>query len=99
MSIHKETKFSASPANVYEALTNSALFAAATGRPAEIEATDGGSFSVFGGFIKGRQIELVPGQRIVQAWRGADWAPGVYSVVVFTLTREGKGTRRTSWRS
>jgi acetyl esterase/lipase len=27
----------------------------------------------------GRQVELVPNQRIVQAWRVADWKPGDYN--------------------
>jgi hypothetical protein len=45
-----------------------------------------------------RQIELVPGERVVQAWRFGDahpdvWDPGVYSIVRFTLTAEGDQTR------
>ena len=92
MAIHQEVSFTVAPERVYELLTNSSQFAAATERPAEI-GTDGGTFSIFGGYIEGRQIELVPGQRVVQAWRGSDWAPGIYSLVRFTLTPEGKGTR------
>jgi len=38
---------------------------------------------MFGGLIVGRTIELVPGQRIVQAWRPTHWDPGVYSIVHF----------------
>jgi activator of HSP90 ATPase len=41
----------------------------------------------------GRNIELVPGSRIVQAWRVAAWEPGLFSVVRFELRPEGKGTR------
>ena len=93
MSIHQEVTFPASPERVYEVLTNAAKFAAATGRPAKIGDDEGATFSIFGGYIEGRQIELMPGERIVQAWRGSDWGPGVYSVVRFTLTREGRGTR------
>jgi uncharacterized protein YndB with AHSA1/START domain len=94
MPIHQEVTFSASPDRVYQLLTDSEKFAAATGRPATIGA-EGATFSIFGGYIEGRQIELVPGQRIVQAWRGMDWAPGAYSVVRFTLTREGESSRLT----
>jgi len=43
--------------------------------------------------LHGRQIELVPGERVVQAWRVAGWDPGVYSVVRFTLRAEGGKTR------
>jgi activator of HSP90 ATPase len=56
------------------------------------------SFSLFGGRIEGRQIELVPRHRVGQAWRfGAEhpssWEPGVYSTVRFTLEPAGDGTR------
>ena len=36
----------------------------------------GGTFKTFGGLIEGRNVELIPGQRIVQAWRPASWDPG-----------------------
>src|ERR1700726_643548 len=93
MSIRQEVIFPVSPERVYELLTSSEEFARATGKPAKIEAVEGAAFSIFGGYIQGRQIELVPGQRIVQAWRGSDWDAGVYSFVRFTLTPEGKGAR------
>jgi activator of HSP90 ATPase len=93
MSIHQEATFPVSPERIYNLLTNGAEFASATGRPAEIGARAGESFSIFGGYISGTQIELVPGQRVVQSWRGMDWKPGVYSTVQFTLKPEGQGTR------
>jgi activator of HSP90 ATPase len=93
MSIRQEVTFPASPARIYELLTDSGKFAAATGRPARIEASEGAAFSIFGGYISGRQIELIPGQRVVQAWRGNDWDAGVYSFVRFTLTPAGSGTK------
>lgn len=92
MSIHHEVTFLVSPERVYELLTDSEKFAAATGKPAQIGAGEGASFSIFGDYIHGQQIELVPGKRVVQAWRGRNWDPGVYSVVRFTLTPEGRGT-------
>lgn len=93
MSIHHEATFPVSPERVYGLLIDARKFAAATGKPARIEAGEGATFSIFGDLIHGRHIELVPGQRIVQAWRGSDWEPGVYSIVRFTLTREAGGTR------
>jgi activator of HSP90 ATPase len=50
---------------------------------ATIEITDGGAFSMFGGLIVGRNVELIAGQRIVQAWRPTHWDPGIYSIVHF----------------
>src|SRR5688572_24774747 len=94
MSIHQEVVLPVPPARVYEALTTSAQFTEATGgRVAEIATTEGGTFSLFGGAIHGRNIELVPGARVVQAWRVKMWDAGQYSVVRFTLAPEGSGTK------
>jgi len=98
MSIHQVTHIAAQPQQVFELLTNGTLFCAATGQPAEITDREGDCFSLFGGRVEGRQIELVPGQRVVQAWRfGAEhpspWEPGVYSTVRFALEPTGDGTR------
>ena len=94
MTIHHEAVLAATPQQVYEVLTTGAAFAKATGdRPATIGAGEGATFELFGGPIHGRQIELVPGERVVQAWRVAGWDPGVYSVVRFTLRAEGGKTR------
>jgi uncharacterized protein YndB with AHSA1/START domain len=98
MVIHQEALISAAPQEVFELLTSGELFGAATGMPAEISDREGDSFTAFGGRVEGRQIELVPGQRIVQAWRfGAEhelpWEPGVYSTVRFMLEPAGDRTR------
>ena len=94
MSIHQEVTFKASPQRIYAALTDSRQFSSATGgAPAEISREDGGVFSCFGGMIHGRNIELVPDRRIVQAWRAKPWPEGVYSIVKFELRGEGGGTR------
>jgi activator of HSP90 ATPase len=47
---------------------------------------------MFGGMIVGRNIELVPGQRIVQAWRPTHWPSGIYSIVRFELKAQGSHT-------
>ena len=98
MLIHQESIIAAAPRAVYEVLTDGQKFATATGMPAQLSDRVGEAFSLFGGRVEGRQIELVPGQRIVQAWRfGAmhpsEWDAGVYSVVRFTLSRQQDGTR------
>jgi activator of HSP90 ATPase len=60
--------------------------------PAEIGPKAGDTFSLFGGHIVGRNIELTPSQRLVQAWRTTDWPVGVYSVVRFELRSQGAQT-------
>jgi uncharacterized protein YndB with AHSA1/START domain len=105
-SIHQEPVFKANRKRVYEALTDAGQFSkvvqlgAATrssmslgNKAIEINPGAGGAFTLFGGHIVGRQIELVPNQRIVQAWRVADWNPGVYSIAKFEFTEQGSGTK------
>ncbi len=87
--LHQEVSFKASPQRIYDILLDSKQFAAFTGMPAEIDPKVGGAFSTFGGLIEGRNIELISGQRIVQAWRPTHWGPGVYSVVKFELKPQG----------
>jgi activator of HSP90 ATPase len=93
MSIHQEVSFPSTPARIFTLLTDEAQLAAATGLPAKMGVGEGASFCLFDGRIEGRHIELVPGRRVVQAWRGADWQPGVYSIVRFTLEPDGTGTK------
>jgi activator of HSP90 ATPase len=92
--IEQEIMLNASPKRIYDALLDSRQFSEFTaGGPAEISQDAGGVFSCFGGMITGRNIELVPGQRIVQAWRAGNWPDGKYSIVKFELTAEGSGAK------
>jgi uncharacterized protein YndB with AHSA1/START domain len=104
--IHDEVVFKATRRRVYDALTNASQFhkvvllsaAAQTGmvvikKPAEISVDPGGPFAVFGGYVTGRQIELVPGELIVQAWRNGSWKPGVYSLARFELAEDPGGSK------
>ena len=94
--IHQEVVFAASPNRLYEALTDAEQFSKVTGgAPTEITREAGGSFSCFGGMIFGKNIELVPNKRIVQAWRVANWEEGVYSLAKFELEEQGSETRLT----
>jgi activator of HSP90 ATPase len=91
--IHQEVTFDASPARVYRALLDAKEHATFTGAPAEISADEGARFSVYGGKVSGRNVEIVPDALIVQAWRVSDWPAGVYTLARFELKGEGKATR------
>lgn len=91
-SLHMEVEFAADPQRIYEALLDSKQFAAFSGMPAEIDRNEGGAFSMFGGLIVGRNIELISNQRIVQAWRPSHWDAGVFSIVRFDLKPHDSGT-------
>jgi activator of HSP90 ATPase len=92
-SLHQEVDFEAPPERIYTALLSAKQFAAFTNASAEIDPVAGGAFKLFGAVIEGRNIELVPNRRIVQAWRPAYWPAGEYSVVRFELVARGAGTR------
>ena len=91
--IHEELEFKVSPHRVYEALLDSKQFTVFSGVPGEIDREAGGAFSLFDGQIMGRNVELVPDRRIVQAWRAASWHEGIYSIAKFELAAQGSGTR------
>lgn len=91
--IHQEVVIKANRKRVYEVLTDTAQFRKLSGgMDTKISREPGGAFSLFGGVITGRQIELVPGERIVQAWR-SEWAPGDYSIARFVLQNQGSDTK------
>jgi len=104
-SIHQEIHLNASRISVYTALTDTKAFDTMTklipemqGMPSTAAATQisrdpGGTFVLFGGRIVGRQIELVPGERIVQAWRPTNWEAGIFSIARFVLLEDGAGTK------
>lgn len=91
--VHQEVDFKVSPARIYEALLDAKQFAAFSKDTAEIQREPGGSFRLFGRRIEGRNIELVPSQRVVQVWRSAAWPAGNYTIVRFQLVARGSGTR------
>jgi len=103
--IHQEVVFKAAPKRIYDALTDASQFQKmeslgagmksmdVNSHPAVISREPGGAFSLFGDYVVGRQIELVPNQRIVQAWRTMSWAPGFYSIARFELDEQGSSTK------
>ncbi|HYM27187.1 MAG TPA: SRPBCC domain-containing protein, partial [Steroidobacteraceae bacterium] len=102
--IHQEVTFAASPRVVYDVLTGTARFDAVTrlsdavtllsapgAQATSIASQPGGAFVLFGGYITGRHVEMVPGERLVQAWRTGSWSAGHYSIVTFTLAAASAG--------
>jgi activator of HSP90 ATPase len=104
-SIHQEPVFTAERRRIFKALTDAKEFTklqqlsagmetmSLGSKPVEIRPQAGGGFTLFGGHIVGLHIELIPEQRIVQAWRVIDWDPGVYSVAKFELVAQGSSTK------
>jgi uncharacterized protein YndB with AHSA1/START domain len=106
--IHQEVDFSASPARLYRALTltedfdrvvqlssamNTDMKKMLGSAPTKIDPQPGGAFVLFGGYITGRMLDLVPDTRIVQAWRAGSWEPGAFSIATFAILPRGAGCR------
>jgi activator of HSP90 ATPase len=104
-SIHQEPVFTASRQRVYAALTDPRQFDQVIelsgvmktmthlkNKPSEISLQAGGAFALFGGYITGRQVLLVPDQLLVQAWRTGSWPSGVYSIARFELADHQSGS-------
>jgi activator of HSP90 ATPase len=89
----KKTK----PQKVYEALMDEKKHAKFTGAGAKINPEVGGEFSVYDDYATGKNIELKPGEKIVQSWRASDWPAEHYSTVTFLIEpyEDGEGVLMT----
>jgi activator of HSP90 ATPase len=104
--IRQEVTVEGIPQRVYQALTatkdfdmisrlsDASVLLDATGAiPTSISTEVGGPFTLFGGYVTGRHLEMLPNERLVQAWRAASWKPGEFSIVSFDLTAQGGKTK------
>ena len=91
--IRQSVTFKASPHQVYEALMESRKHARFSGGAAKISRKVGGDIMAYDGYITGRNLELVPDKKIVQAWHASEWEPGHMSRATFKLTPVAAGTR------
>jgi activator of HSP90 ATPase len=92
VAIRQTLEFESTAEQLYNVLTDGKQFAQFTGSGADIGTDDGAAFSCFDGQITGRNIELVPNERIVQAWRAGPWPQSVYSIVRFDIRQSGNTT-------
>jgi activator of HSP90 ATPase len=105
-SILQQVDFDATPPRVYEALTTAKQFEAITrlsdaatlldavnAKPTSISHETGGAFTLFGGYVVGRNLQMLPGQRLVQAWHAGSWNAWEFSIVDIGLTQLAGKTR------
>jgi len=91
--IEQTVFFKAAPEELYEALLDPRKHATFTGSPATTSAKLGASFNAWGGYITGKNLELVKGKKIVQEWKTIEWPVGYpVSRLEFTLTAKKGGT-------
>ena len=66
--------FNSTASEIYNAWLTSDGHSAITGSTAKVDGNIGGKFSAWDGYIFGTTLELMPNQRIVQAWRTTEFA-------------------------
>lgn len=80
---------------LWDALTNPAKVSAFTRSPAQVEARDGGRFSLLGGAMSGtfEKVDAAADPRVIlQNWRLDTWPDGYHSTVRIELSSEEAGT-------
>ena len=66
--------FPVTPLELYNAWLDSNKHTAMTGGEADVSTTIGDDFSAWDGYIWGKNIELLEGEKIVQTWRTTEFA-------------------------
>ena len=61
------------PKVLYELYMNAKKHSAATGALAKINSKEGSKYSAHGGYITGKNLQLVKDSLIVQSWRAQGW--------------------------
>jgi activator of HSP90 ATPase len=86
----------ASPIEVYDAYMEEKKHSEFTGSEATIDPKVNGKFTDWDGYIKGRNIELSPGRKIVQEWITSEWPEGYPpSRLELSFTKVKEGTEIT----
>jgi uncharacterized protein YndB with AHSA1/START domain len=90
------TTIPASPQEIYEAWLDSVVHSEMTGSEASMSEETGAQVSAWDGYITGRNLELVPGERIVQSWRTTQFTDEHEdSQIIVTLKAVEDGTLLT----
>jgi activator of HSP90 ATPase len=95
--IKQTVKFNAKPADCYELIMDAKKHGQFTGGKATMNKKPKGKFEVFDGYVRGYNIELTEGKKIVQGWYFAEegWPEDHFSICTFDFAKDGKGTKLT----
>jgi activator of HSP90 ATPase len=86
----------AAPGKVYDAWLSSEGHARMTGGSAKASAKVGAAFEAWDGYIRGKNLILEPGKRIVQSWRTTEFsAEEKDSQIEVTFETADEGTKVT----
>ena len=89
--------FEASPIEVYNLIMDEKKHAAFTGFDVKMSKKVNGKFDIYNGYILGYNIELVEGEKIIQAWHFAEdgWPDDHYSICTFKFKKLDNKTKLT----
>jgi activator of HSP90 ATPase len=92
--IVQSVTFNASPRELFALFTDSKKHSAATGAKSSVSARAGAKWSAFGGMLRGKNLAVVPGRMIVQAWRASHWpASDPDSILILNFSKAPGGGR------
>jgi activator of HSP90 ATPase len=94
-SIKQTITFDAPALKVYDLIMDQKKHAAFTGTNVVMSKKVNGKFDVFDGYARGYNIELIEGEKIVQAWHFQEegWPEDHYSICTFVFKPEGDKTQ------
>lgn len=86
--------FEADPDLIYNLLMDKDNHTDFTGSKADIQDKVGTVFTTWDGYIQGENLELIPGEKIVQLWRAEEeeWPENHFSHLTITLVSKDEGT-------
>ena len=89
----------ASPQEIYDAWLSSDGHEKITGgKPAQMSAQEGAAFTVWNGYIRGRNLKLEPSRRIVQSWRTTKFSAADPDSQIEVLLEPAAGGTRITMR-
>lgn len=92
--IRQSVTLKASPRELFNAFLDSRQHSRITGAPARTGRRVGARFIAFGGALSGRNLMIIPGKMIVQAWRSTQFKAGDSdSILVLTFNKVAGGAR------
>ena len=91
--IRQTVTFDATPSQVFDVLMDARKHQGLSGQPAHISKKVGAKFTARGARVRGYNLVVKRGKKIVQAWRAKDWPPDHYSIATFDFAKVRGGTR------
>jgi activator of HSP90 ATPase len=94
-SIKQTVTFDTTPGEIYDLIMDQKKHAAFTGSKVTMSTKVNGKFNVFDGYCHGYNIELIKGEKIVQAWHFAEdgWPDDHFSICTFELEKTDNKTK------